>query len=108
MLQAAGPDLTPQNMARGVHALPELGRARATSTGAGRSISGPAGTAGGGDHTASNSARFIYWDGGVTSPINGTKGTYVPIFGGKRFALGQWPKSLPPLFRAPGSSASGA
>ena len=25
MLQAAGPDLTPQNMARGIHALPNLG-----------------------------------------------------------------------------------
>jgi len=105
MLQAAGPDLTPQNMARGVHALPELG-APSYQYGSWTFNLGPGGIAGGGDHTASNNARFVYWNGGVTSPINGMKGTYVALFGGKRFALGQWPKSLPKLFTAPGSAAT--
>jgi len=103
MLQAAGPDLTPQNMARGVHALPEFG-APDYQYGSWTFNLGPGGNAGGGDHTASNSARFVYWNGGVTSPINGTKGTYATIFGGKRFALGRWPKSLPKLFTAAGSA----
>jgi hypothetical protein len=101
-LQAAGPDLTPGNMARGLHALPTLG-APDYQYGSWTWNVGPSGQAGGGDHTASNSARFIYWDGNATSPINGMKGTYVPIFGGKRFKLGEWPKSLPTLFTAPGS-----
>jgi hypothetical protein len=105
MLQAAGPDLTPQNMARGIHAVPELG-APGFQYGSWTYNLGPSGNPGGGDHTASNSARFIYWDGGTTSPVNGTKGTYVSIFGGKRFSLGQWPKSLPTLFTAPGSAAT--
>jgi hypothetical protein len=30
--------------------------------------------------------------------VNKKLGTYLQIFGGKRFTLGQWPKSLPPLF----------
>ena len=34
-------------------------------------------------------------------------GTFVPIFNGERFALGNWPKSLPTLFTASGSAASG-
>ena len=34
------------------------------------------------------------------------KGTYVPIFNGKRFSLGQWPRTLPKLFTAAGSAAT--
>jgi hypothetical protein len=33
-------------------------------------------------------------------------GTYVPVFGGKRFSIGQWPSTLPKLFTAPGSAAT--
>ena len=106
MLQAAGPDLTPQNMARGVHALPVLG-APAYQYGNWTFNLGANGNGGGGDHTASNTARFIYWNGSATSLVNGMKGTFVPIFNGNRFALGQWPKSLPKLFTAPGSGPTG-
>ena len=106
MLQAAGPDLTPQNLARGTHALPEFG-APAYQYGSWTFNLAPNGNAGGGDHTASNSARFVYWDGNATSKVNGMTGTFVPIFNGERFALGGWPKSLPALFTAPGSAASG-
>jgi hypothetical protein len=104
-LQAAGPDLTPQNMARGLHALPTMG-APSFVYGSWTWNLGTNGNAGAGDHTASNSARFIYWNGTATSPINGMKGTYVPIFGDKRFTLGEWPKSLPKLFTAAGSAAN--
>jgi len=106
MLQAAGPDLTPQNMAKGVHALPQLG-APAYQYGNWTFNLGVNGNGGGGDHTASNTARFIYWNGSATSLVNGMKGTFVPIFNGNRFALGQWPKSLPKLFTAPGSGPTG-
>jgi hypothetical protein len=98
-LQAAGPDLTPSNMARGIHALPSLG-APNYQYGLWTWNTGPTGTAGGGDHTAGDDARFVYWDGTKTSPLNGVKGTFIAVFGGKRFTLGQWPTKLPPLFGA--------
>jgi hypothetical protein len=96
-LQAAGPDLTPQNVARGLHALPTLG-APQFSYGAWSWNTGPSGIVGGGDHTAVNDARLVYWAGNVTSPVNGKMGTFIPLFGGKRFTLGNYPKSLPKLF----------
>jgi hypothetical protein len=98
-LQAAGPDLTPANMARGIHALPALG-APDYQYGLWTYNTGPTGTAGGGDHTSSDDARLVYWDGTKVSPLNGVLGTFVPVFGGKRFSLGQWPTKLPPLFGA--------
>ena len=96
-LQAAGPDLTPQNVARGLHALPTLG-APQFSYGAWSWNTGPSGIVGGGDHTAVNDARLVYWAGNVASPVNGKMGTFIPLFGGKRFTLGNYPKSLPKLF----------
>jgi hypothetical protein len=96
-LQAAGPDLTPANMARGLHALPTLG-APGYQYGLWTWNTGPTGKAGGGGHTAGDDARFVYWDGTKTSPLNGQKGTFVAVFGGKRYILGKWPKTLPPLF----------
>lgn len=98
-LQAAGPDLTPTNMARGIHALPTMG-APAYQYGQWTYNIGPTGTAGAGDHTASDDARFVYWDGTKTSPLNGVTGTFVAVLGGKRYSLGQWPTTLPPLFGA--------
>lgn len=96
-LQAAGPDLTPDNVARGLHALPTLG-APSYQYGQWTWNTGPNGQAGGGDHTAGADARFVYWDGTKTSPLNGQPGTFVAVFGGKRFTLGHWPTTLPPLF----------
>ena len=96
-LQAAGPNLTPDNLARGVHALAALG-APNYEYGKWDYNSGPSGQAGSGDHTAISDARFVYWDGKTTSALNGKQGTYVALFGGKRFALGDWPAQLPPLF----------
>jgi len=98
MLQAAGPDLTPANLARGTHALPTLG-APNYEYGHWDFKTGPTGAATG-DHTAVDDARFVYWDGTATSPLNGNQGTYVATFGGKRFTLGEWPTTLPPLFGA--------
>ncbi len=97
MLQAAGPDLTPQNLARGVHALPVLG-APSYSYGAWSWNNGPTGTAGAGEHTSILDARFVWWNGNITSPVNGMKGGFVASDNGKRFGLGQWPKTMPPVF----------
>jgi hypothetical protein len=96
-LQAAGPTLTPDNLARGVHALPALG-APNYAYGGWNFNTGPSGQAGSGDHTAISDGRFVYWDSKATSPVNGKQGTYVALFGGKRFSLGTWPAQLPPLF----------
>jgi hypothetical protein len=96
-LQAAGPDLTPQNLARGMHALPVLG-APSYSYGAWSWNQGPTGTAGAGEHSSLIDARFVWWNATATSPVNGKKGTFVAIDNGKRWGLGQWPKTLAPLF----------
>ncbi|HET9732739.1 MAG TPA: hypothetical protein VFP54_08705 [Acidimicrobiales bacterium] len=97
MLQAAGPDLTPQTMAEGTHSLPAMG-APNYQYGLWNFNQGPSGAANSGDHTAIADARFVYWDGKGTSPVNGKAGTFIPIFDGKRYGLGQWPSTLPALF----------
>jgi hypothetical protein len=96
-LQAAGPDLTPQSMARGLHAIPALG-APLYQYGKWSYNVGATGKPGAGEHTASTDARFVWWDANAISPLNHKMGTFVAAFGGKRFSLGQWPKTLPPMF----------
>jgi len=89
-LQAAGPALTPQNIAATTHKMAPGG--------------GPSGAIGtwdySNDHTAINDSREIYWDPNGTG-YDGKKGTYVETYGGKRFASGQWPQEDPPIY--PGS-----
>jgi len=96
-LQAAGPNLTPQSLARGFHALPNLG-APLYPYGQWSWNVGTNAKAGAGEHSADIDARFIWWNGNGTSPLNNKPGTYVAAFGGRRFSLGTWPKSLPPMF----------
>ncbi len=98
-LQAAGPDLTPQNMARGLRAIPNLG-APLYQYGEWSWNVGANGVPGAGSHTAGINARFVWWNANAISPLNGKLGTYVAAFGGKRFTLGNFPKSLPPMFGA--------
>ena len=97
MLQAAGPDLTPQNLARGIRAVGPLG-APVYQYGKWSWNIGTNGKAGTGEHTAGIDARFIWWNGNGISPLNHKKGTYIAAFGGKRFTLGTWPTKLPPMF----------
>jgi hypothetical protein len=96
-LQAAGPDLTPGTLAKGLHSLPTLGGPN-FSYGAWSWNTGPSGIVGGGDHTAVNDARLVYWAGDVASPLNGKQGTFIALDNGKRFTLGDYPKPLPKLF----------
>jgi hypothetical protein len=96
-LQAAGPDLTPSNLARGMHALPVLG-APTFSYGAWSWNEGPTGQSGQGEHSPLLDARFVWWNPTATSPVNNMPGSFVAVNNGARYGLGRWPKKLPALF----------
>jgi len=104
MLQAAGPDLTPDNMAKGIWALPPSGAAVPGGTpyayAAGLTCyctnwqtGGP-----GEDHTAVEDSREVYWDNNGTSPYDGKAGTFIAIWNGARFRDGQIPTGTPPFY----------
>jgi len=87
-LQAAGPILMPANIAAGTRALPRLGGSTAAD-----------GTwYYGNTHTAIIDSREIYWDESQVSPANGKQGTYVQIYGGRRYEIGQYPTGQPPFY----------
>lgn len=87
MLQAAGPILTPQNIALGLRAMPDGGGAH-----------GAFGTwSFKGDHTAIDDSREIYWVGNATG-FDGGKGAYIESYGGRRFRSGEWPSEEPPIY----------
>lgn len=87
-LQAAGPDLTPANIAAGSHGLP--------SGGGDNTPEGPwhYGTG----HTLQLGSREVYWNGTGTSKADGKVGTYVGIYSGRFFQLGEFPTGEPPYF----------
>jgi len=86
-LQAAGPILTPANIAAGTRSLPRMGGSTA-----------PDGTwLYGNTHTAIIDSREIYYDENQTSP-DGKQGTYIEIYGGRRFEVGQYPTGEPPFY----------
>ena len=86
-LQAAGPILTPANIAAGTRSLPVLGGGTAAD-----------GTwYYGSNHTAIIDSREIYYDESKTSP-DGKPGTYVEIYGGRRFQVGGFPTGSPPFY----------
>ncbi|MEX2395092.1 MAG: hypothetical protein WD826_11500, partial [Actinomycetota bacterium] len=88
MLQAAGPLLTPDNIAKGLTAMPDGGGAN-----------GPLGTwSFADDHTAIDDAREIYWIANKRGS-DGSLGAYIETYNGKRFRTGQWPKEEPPVYR---------
>jgi hypothetical protein len=87
-LQAAGPILMPANIAAGTRALPRLGGSTAAD-----------GTwYYGNTHTGIIDSREIYWDESQVSAANGKQGTYVQIYGGHRYEIGQYPTGLPPFY----------
>jgi hypothetical protein len=96
-LQAAGPTLTPQNMANAIYRLPPGGAPR-FEIGYISYRDGPDGTPGATDHTGIDDSREIYWDADATG-FDGKKGAYIQTYGGKRFRNGQWPKEDPPVFK---------
>ncbi len=87
-IQVAGPTLTPANLAAGTHNLPMSGGATAAF---GTWHFGPT-------HTAIIDSRQVYWDGSRPSPANNKQGTYIQIYGGQRFQVGQFPSGQPPYY----------
>jgi hypothetical protein len=89
-LQAAGPDLTPENMATGVQTMPVLG-------GDGRPV-----WSWQEHHTATQDALEVYWDGsaepGPEEPGDDLSGSYVETYDGRRFLPGEWPDEDPPVY----------
>ncbi|HVM53793.1 MAG TPA: hypothetical protein VM262_11395 [Acidimicrobiales bacterium] len=98
LVQAAGPDLTAENLAAGVTTLPDLG-APDFAYGRWSFASGPDGV-NGTDHTAVDDSREVYWDADAVSLADGEPGTWVETEGGQRFANGEWPEGEPAVFGA--------
>ena len=104
MLQAAGPDLTPANMAKGVWALPPGG----ALVPGGTPYAYAAGLtcyctnwqtgARGEDHTSVEDSREVYWDNTGTSPYDHKAGTFIPIWSGARFLVNEFPVGTPPFY----------
>lgn len=116
MLQAAGPNLTPQAIAAGVRALPPAG-APSYPAGYVSFQDGPDGTPGAGDHTAVDDSREVFWVNGTGNKssdkkactkhqdpyyngADGCAGTYKETYNGRRFRNGEWPAEDPPLYPA--------
>ncbi|HVT64278.1 MAG TPA: hypothetical protein VHD81_03930 [Mycobacteriales bacterium] len=87
-LQAAGPDLTPASYAAGTRAMPRLGSSRSAD---GTWFFGT-------HHTGIIDSREIYYAAHQISPANHKQGTYITVYGGRRFELGQFPGHLPPFY----------
>ena len=109
ILQATGPNLTPENMATAYWRSPP-GGAPEYEVGYTSYTTGPDGKPGR-DHTAIDDVREVYWlctnisgDAGGSSRCNAPKasdgkgGLYVQTYGSKRFLPGQWPAEDPPIF----------
>jgi hypothetical protein len=87
MFQAAGPVLTPANIARGLRAMPVSGGS-----------TGPFGTwSFRTSHTAIVDSREIYYVGSALG-YDGSKGAYLETYGGRRFQSGQWPAEEPAVY----------
>jgi len=80
--------LTPANIARGTRALPKFGSGKS-----------PDGTWDYGNrHTAILDEREIYYVEDQNSPLDNRAGTYIEIYGGQRFGVGQYPSGQPPFY----------
>lgn len=97
LLQEAGPGLTPDAVGAGALNMAP-GGAPNFAYGYVSFADGPQGTPGTGDHTAVDDSREIYWTQSQVSPDNGTPGTFVETYNGKRFRNGEWPQENPPVY----------
>jgi hypothetical protein len=110
LLQAAGPVVSPETIARGVTTIPVRG---VEPFPAGRwSFADKPTTEPGLDHTAVQDAREVYWvseDGTDTASgasardeyyngPDGKNGTFKVTYDGRRFQSGEWAKEEPPVY----------
>ena len=89
LLMAAGPDLTPQNIAKGVLNEPSLGGGAYYAAWQ-FTPKHP--------YSAEVDVREVSYCSSKTSPINGQKGAYNAMLGGRRFRSGQFTSSLDGVF----------
>ena len=87
-LQAAGPNLTPANIAAGSAGLP-----------AGGSDTSPEGPwYFGNTHTLIRGSREVWWNGSGHSQADNKTGTYVAVYGGRFFQVNEFPSGQPPFY----------
>jgi hypothetical protein len=114
LLQASGPVLNGDNLARGAMTIPRGLGAPDYSFGYWSLLDGPDGTLGAGDHTAVDDSREVYWvcqvaGDGTACPTgsagdkyyngdDGKNGTYKEAQNGKRFRNGEWTTDEPPIY----------
>jgi hypothetical protein len=87
-LQAAGPTLTPANIAAGSAGLPAGG---SDTSPEGPWYFGPT-------HTLIRGSREVYWNGSGHSAADNKTGTYVSIYGGRFFQVNEFPSGQPPFY----------
>ncbi len=102
MLQAAGPDLTPNTMAQGAVSLPEAGVSTdpavpKNALGSMCFCTAPDGGKGM-SHTTVQDTRIVYWDANATSHYDGQAGTFIDAYPGRRFKVGQIPAGAPAVY----------
>lgn len=88
MLQAAGPELTPENIERGMFAMGPRGGWEATAD-----PGLPLFEFGPGDYGGLSDHRIVWWNPNKISPANGGPGSYETVEGGRRWRFGA---PLPP------------
>lgn len=92
VIHLTGPSLNPINVERALLSAPPNGGWAAS----GNNPSVLLVKFGPGDYTALSDAREVFWDDTAVSKIDGQRGAYVPVDGGRRYELGQWPAGLSP------------
>jgi hypothetical protein len=90
MLQGTGPVLTPLTMERAVLNSKPRGGWEASNHDPHVLLT----KFGANDYTALQDAREVYWDPNAVSKIDGQRGAYVSINGGRRWEIGQWTGGL--------------
>ena len=102
LLQGAGPALTPANIEKGIATMPATG---GPDFAVGKWNYGK-GADGNPDHTAVDDSREVYWDGsappGPEERDKTKKGSFIEVNAGKRYDLGDWPKTDPEVYPAGG------
>lgn len=84
-LQGAGPNLTPENFARGMYSFPK------SSGRSGTWAFGPD------DYATADDAREIYWKPDAASSQNQRRGAWLDTAPGTRYPIGTWPSGDPAI-----------
>jgi hypothetical protein len=87
-IERAGPQLTPLTFERGLLSMPGFGSWKQKHDP--RLWFTKFGSA---DYTAISDARQVFWDPNATSPVNGKRGAYIALDGGRRYQAGELPSS---------------